>query len=192
MKQPFGNMKSEVRVAASTAVDRSASGCASAYLGHGTNAAASAADEHRESPPELRTWAQRLLNRVCVRGEALRLVNLERSQDGTAWVLTCGRRDSRLLRQDGLACAMIATFVAHPDGGYRVQSYAMDIRPRDNFSGSPSFLRWEYQDSPKTGVDPFLEPRSHLHPGHPDVRLPAPPLNPREILIWFAHMPAWW
>lgn len=173
------------------AVERTASGHAPAPQVPGAIAAAPVAGECRENPTQLLTWAKSLLRRVCKSEEAHRHVAVTRT-DNNAWVLTCGRPEHRLLRQDGLACAMIATFVTAPGGGDRLVSYAMDIRPPDNFLGSPRFLRWEYQDTPKIGVDPFLEPRSHLHPGHPDVRIPAPPLTPREMLIWFAHMPAWW
>jgi hypothetical protein len=44
----------------------------------------------------------------------------------------------------------------------------------------PTFYRFDLNDH--THASPLLEPRSHVHPGSDDIRLPFPVLKPLEIL----------
>jgi hypothetical protein len=44
----------------------------------------------------------------------------------------------------------------------------------------PTFYRFDLNRS--THETPLLEPRSHIHPGRDDIRLPCPALEPLEIL----------
>jgi hypothetical protein len=44
----------------------------------------------------------------------------------------------------------------------------------------PHFYRFDLND--RAHSTPLVEPRSHLHPGHDDIRLPTPVLNPIAVL----------
>ncbi len=44
----------------------------------------------------------------------------------------------------------------------------------------PSFLRFDL--NPGAHSNPLIEPRSHVHPGRDDIRLPFPVLRPLELL----------
>jgi hypothetical protein len=56
-------------------------------------------------------------------------------------------------------------------------------------SGVDSFL---FHLNPKRHSDPVQEPRFHVHPGFPHLRIPAPALSPLDVLdrIFFVIEPA--
>ncbi len=53
-------------------------------------------------------------------------------------------------------------------------------------NSSPRFLRFDL--NPGAYADPLKELRCHVHPGHPDIRIPLSMLSPQEVLdrIFFA------
>ncbi len=60
----------------------------------------------------------------------------------------------------------------------RLMSYRFFLRLPSG--GQPAFVRLDLNPGLKESA--LVEPRSHIHPGHDDVRLPAPVMSPLEIL----------
>jgi hypothetical protein len=50
----------------------------------------------------------------------------------------------------------------------------------------PTFFRFDLNRS--AHVHPLVEPRSHMHPGQDNVRLPSPALEPLEVLDRIFHV----
>jgi hypothetical protein len=81
-----------------------------------------------------------------------------------------------------------AITVREQDGGSRLLShrYHLEFPPGRGLR----FVRFDL--NPKVHENPLLEPRSHLHPGFPELRLPFPVLAPLDLLdrIFFVVEPA--
>ena len=115
---------------------------------------------------------------------------MRHKKEKDARLVLCGERSGpSYRRKDGLACNFVVV-VREQENGLEVLSYAMHLAAPDG--AQPGFLRWEYERERKDGVDAIREPLAHLHPGHDQVRLPAPILSPRELVAAFLGLPAWW
>ena len=89
-----------------------------------------------------------------------------------------GQRDDEFfIRSDGARLSFGVT-VAYPRGAEpELLTYRFHLRfPRNS---SPAFIRFDLNDESN---EPLIEPRSHLHPGSDDLRLPVPVMTPVEIL----------
>lgn len=85
--------------------------------------------------------------------------------------------DDFFIRSDGARFSFGIT-VAYPRGVQpELLTYRFHLRfPRNS---SPAFIRFDLNDESR---EPLIEPRSHLHPGSDDLRLPVPVMTPLEIL----------
>ena len=140
---------------------------------------------------QLVTWTKRKLRSVAASG--VNVENLvQRGKDGDKVTLICGRRgETAFEREDGLRCLFKMNFLEE-NKSLKLLSYALEIRsPSSDSKVSPLFLRWEYVFEKSERLDPIFEPQSHLHPGHRDIRVPAPVLSPKELIALFLGLQKW-
>lgn len=84
---------------------------------------------------------------------------------------------SFFVRSDGARLSFGVTVVYQRRSDPELVTYRFHLRfPRGR---SPLFIRFDLNDESR---DPVLEPRSHLHPGSDDIRIPVPMMAPIEIL----------
>jgi hypothetical protein len=137
---------------------------------------------------QLKVWTVTHLRPVAARGIDVEALVQMTGRAGAERTLRCGDRDgAQFVRRDGLSCHFLINLLETPTG-LQLLSYAFHV---DAPGSTPAFLRWEYAVSRKAGVDAVKEPLAHLHPGHDDVRLPAPVLGPREIIAVFLGLERW-
>jgi hypothetical protein len=84
-----------------------------------------------------------------------------------------------LRRSDG-AWFDFSITVREIDSQVEVLTYRFEIRFPPGF-GAP-FLRFDHNLPEVVGGKPATEPRSHLHPGYDDLRVPTPQMSPEEIM----------
>ena len=110
-----------------------------------------------------------------------RSIQMERDKEGmiSGGVKSFRRNpaDARLVRDDG-AWIHFTISVRPKDGTLELLAYDFEIVfPAGH---APAFLRLDLnpEDHPNAG----RELRSHAHPGHDDIQIPAPVMTPEEIL----------
>jgi hypothetical protein len=134
----------------------------------------------------LLAWAQAQVQKVGAQNR----IQLSR-RDGAERVLAGGSRGGPYLtHRNGLRCSFEFVLIEQP-GGAGIQSYSMELRPPEDHSKAPAFLRWEYTPVRKEDVDAIREPLAHVHPGHDEVRLPAPVHTVKELILMFTHTDLW-
>jgi hypothetical protein len=112
-----------------------------------------------------------------------------RSNEGRG-VILCGQRESSFyVRSDGLRCVFEWNLIELDRERLRWDSYGFHVDCPSEGAAGPSFLRWEYRPTRKSGVTAVAEPLSHLHPGTQRYRVPSPVLSPRELISMFLSMP---
>jgi hypothetical protein len=85
--------------------------------------------------------------------------------------------DNFFIRSDGARLSFGITVAYRSGAEPEMLTYRFHLRfPRNS---SPTFIRFDLNDESR---EPLVEPRSHLHPGSDNVRIPAPAMSPIEIL----------
>lgn len=85
--------------------------------------------------------------------------------------------DGFFIRSDGARLSFGVTVAYRRGVEPEMLTYRFHLRfPRNS---SPTFIRFDLNDESR---EPLIEPRSHLHPGSDEIRLPVPVMTPLEIL----------
>ncbi len=85
--------------------------------------------------------------------------------------------DAFFIRSDGARLSFGVAVAYRRDVEPELLTYRFHLRfPRNS---SPAFIRFDLNDESR---EPLIEPRSHLHPGSNELRLPVPVMTPLEIL----------
>jgi hypothetical protein len=140
----------------------------------------------------LQVWVKAQLEEHAARScdvDAIVRIESPRSNGGRG-VIKCGDRDERYYeRSDGLRCRFDWVLIELESKLLAWDSYGFHIDCPSDSAPGPSFLRWEYRPTRKSGVTAVTEPLSHLHPGTQRYRVPSPVLSPRELISMFLSMP---
>lgn len=107
--------------------------------------------------------------------------------------LTCGERKTHWhQRRNGLRCHFKFVLRQAGDEPWRVVAYSFQVdRPAEAAPQPecPAYFRYDYTEGPHE--DPVQEPWCHLTPGNDDLRLPAAPLTPKELVSWYLSLEPW-
>jgi hypothetical protein len=139
---------------------------------------------------QLLVWTKNALRKVAARGVNVdSLVRMD-GDPNRQRTLVCGDRKERaFVRQDGVRCNFKIN-VLERGKKLTLLSYALHLdAPTEH--RAPTFLRWEFEQSRKAGVDAIKEPLAHLHPGHDAVRVPSPVLSPKELILLLLGTDLW-
>jgi hypothetical protein len=91
---------------------------------------------------------------------------------------------SHLRRSDG-AWFDFSITVREVNSRVEVLTYRFEIRFPPGI-GAP-FMRFDHNLPEVVADKPVTEPRSHLHPGHDDLRVPTPRMSPEEVTRILLH-----
>lgn len=111
-----------------------------------------------------------------------------KSIDAEELLLGSARPDGPKLRMPNGMQAHGKFVIASKAKRHTLIAYRFEVA-RTGGAGIPPFVRYDFDFKPH--ADPVNHPQAHLHPGHADVRVPAPVLRPKELLQWFLTMAAW-
>ncbi len=120
---------------------------------------------------------------AALMGRLHKLVSIEYRPDGDtitggakAW--DCGAQDGSFRRVDGAWFTFTIEIDPRAAGGLAIEKYAFQLCFPPG--SCPRYVRIELDKPDSAHAAEGL--RSHLTPGHPDLRLPAPVLSPAEWL----------
>jgi hypothetical protein len=131
----------------------------------------------------LLVWTKDRLSAVARAGVDVNSLVQMTGKPNAERVLVCGTRGgTQFVRSDGVACNFRIVVVENGNS-LALCSYAFHVDSPDQ--AIPPFLRWEFSFERKPNVSATREPLAHMHPGHDQVRLPAPVLSPKELITCF-------
>jgi len=144
-----------------------------------------------EPAEQLHAW---LVTKLQQRAHGIKVkdvVTYKRGEDPHVAVITCGDHVTfPYARKDGVRCSF--SIVLRDDvanEGAEILSYSFRVHAPDAAPSTPAYLRYDFDLTAQH--DPAHHPRSHLHPGHKNLRAPAPVLTPRELIGWFLGLQVW-
>lgn len=136
-------------------------------------------------PGPLFTWMVNALNTDAVMGEPAAKY-LRRLESEGRPALVCGNpKERRFRRRNGLGCHFSIVLEAAPKGS-RVLSYSFQV---DADACSPGYIRYDFTATP--GTDSVSHPWCHVTVGNRNLRAPAAPMTPRELVSWFLSLEPW-
>lgn len=152
------------------------------------------------SPKKLRSEIHASLIRASDEGllrsaphDVFKLLNLtvEPMPQGEVAALICGEHfddgqeeGAFLYRADGARLSFSIT--VHFPNTQAPVLFAYRFHVRFPAHSVPQFVRIDL-NRPGGAIDPLAEPRSHLHPGSDDLRLPAPIMSPQQLVHTFLY-----